>query len=244
MPWRALQQFSVRPIGWLHGGPNQAICRMHSLYDLTPSRLMAGYAQGIFPTGESNGKIVWHCPAERAIIKTDNVHVSRRLKQYIANSKISITYDRQFQEVMHGCADRKKTWITDKILSVFLELHERGIAHSVEAMIDGQLVGGGYGVAMGDVFFLESMFYRANHASKIAFVHFAEKLRQDGFTTIDCQFLTGHWKGFGAFVVTPEEFQERVVKRLHNPVPFTVPKTVPVAAGLDLPTPPVSAATV
>ncbi len=220
-PIRFLQQWSTAPFSWLHGGPRPAICRLHQQYDMTPEIVLAGYAQGIFPTGEPNNRIVWHCPNERAVIATDKVHVSKRLKGYLRKERFQIGFDRQFAKVLDMCSDRKKTWITPQIKDAYVSLHEMGFGHSVEAYLDDRLVGGGYGVAVGRMFFLESMFCREDHASKIAFVHLAEKLLADGFAAIDCQFMTEHWRRFGARSVSPDEFQKLVVRDLHRPAEFS-----------------------
>ncbi len=230
-PRRWLQQCCLRPIVWLYGGATPAITKLHEMYPLTPQRVLGGYAQAIFPTGEPNGGIVWHCPPQRAVIRTDQVHVSKRLKGYLRNHSLGIYFNRDFSEVLRLCADRKKTWITKTIYEVYMSLHEMGFGHSVEAYEGDQLVGGGYGVALGDVFFLESMFCRTDHASKIAFVKLAEKLLADGFQYIDCQFMTEHWRRFGACEMPRDEFQKVVVGRLHQPATFSASK----AAGIILP---------
>ena len=234
-PWRGLQQISLRPISWLHGGPTMAIGRLHQLVDLTPERVLAGYAQGIFPTGEPNGNIVWHCPAPRSVIATERVHISRRLKGYLRKDVWQIEFNQQFGDVMLACADRQKTWITLEILDTYQKLHEMGFAHSVEAYQQDRLIGGGYGVALGKVFFLESMFCREDHASKVAFVRLAEKLQTDGFNWIDCQFMTEHWRRFGAEPMSPDEFQAQVVRDLHHPAMFSnltaaTPATLPITS--------------
>ncbi len=236
-PVRWAQGASLRPFGWLQGGPAAAIARLHRLHELTPEIVLAGYVRGIFPTGEADGSIVWHCPTERAVIDTKQLHVSRRLKGYINKQRFRVSYDQQFGKVMSDCADRKKTWITPEIIRVYESLHESGFAHSVEAWNDDRLVGGGYGVALGSVFFLESMFCRENHASKVAFVQLARKLEADGFTAIDCQFLTEHWKRFGAQAMAHESFQSLVTQGLQCPARFSQaevspPVTFPALGGV------------
>lgn len=216
-----VQRVFRRPAAWFFGGPSSTICRMHELCQLTPERVLSGYAQGIFPTGERNNSIVWHCPVVRAVIPADQVHVSKRLKGYLRKERFEIRFDHDFARVMESCADRQKTWITREIIDVYRRLHTMKYAHSVEAYLDDELVGGGYGVALGRVFFLESMFCREDHASKIAFVALAEKLRSDGFEAIDCQFLTEHWRRFGAKGVPHEQFQQLVARHLNRPAAFS-----------------------
>lgn len=220
-PRRWAQQAALRPFGWLQGGALTANSRLLSLCNFTPELVLAGYVQGAFPTGEPGGSIVWHCPSERAVIDTSNVHVSRRLKGYLNKDRFKVSFNHDFKFVMDACADRDKTWITSDITRVYQSLHDRGFAHSVEAWSDGTLVGGGYGVALGKVFFLESMFCRENHASKVAFVQLAKKLAADGFTSIDCQFLTEHWRRFGARVCSRDSFQTIVTSGLIQPAVFS-----------------------
>lgn len=220
-PRRWAQQATLKPFGWLQGGAIAANARLLSLSEFTPELVLGGYVQGAFPTGEPNGSIVWHCPLVRAVIDTSNVHVSRRLKGYLNKDQVRVSFNHDFEAVIEACADRKKTWITADIRRVYQSLHGLGFAHSVEAWSDDRLVGGGYGVALGNVFFLESMFCRENHASKIAFVHLARKLAADGFTSIDCQFLTEHWRRFGAQACQREVFQSIVTSGLIHPAVFS-----------------------
>lgn len=220
-PLRLFQQLLLRPFSWIQGGPAPAIARLHKFYELSPEIVLAGYVQGSFPTGEPDNSIVWHCPEERAVIGTSQVHVSKRLRGYLNRTELRISYNQTFEEVMHSCADREKTWITPDIIRVFSELHDAGFAHSVEAWNNDRLVGGGYGVALGKMFFLESMFCNEDHASKIAFVRLAEQLKTDGFESIDCQFLTEHWRRFGAVAVARNQFQNMVAMGLQNPARFS-----------------------
>ena len=216
-----LRRWLARPVTRILGGPAQTICRANELQPLTSERLIAGYIQGMFPLGEHNGSIGWYWPDERAVIPADQVHVSKRLKGYVRKGRFEISFDRDFRQAMASCADREMTWISPEIQEVFNQLHETGFAHSVEAWLDGRLVGGGYGLALGRVFFLESMFVREDHASKIAFVALASKLLEDGFEFIDCQYLTEHWRRFGAQNVPREEFQKIVASGLNQPAVFS-----------------------
>ena len=232
VPVRSLQRIGVHPIAWFYGGPASAIGQLHELYHLTPERVLAGYAQGIFATGERNGEVCWHCPDPRAIIHTDRVHISKRLKGYLRKDRFQVCFDQNYDDVLIKCADRETTWITPQIMDVYRELFRMRFAHSVEAYLDGQLVGGGYGVALGNVFFLESMFCCEDQASKVAFVFLAEKLCKDGFAVIDCQFMTEHWRRFGAEEVSHQEFQELVVRHLNEPAVFS---GLPIPSGVTMP---------
>lgn len=170
----------------------------------TPDDLIACYRRGVFPMAESREDegVFLVDPEWRCIMPLDQFHVARRLKRTLRTDCFSFTIDRDFAAVIDGCAapapDREDTWINPDIRKLYLELHRRGMAHSVETRLDGQLVGGLYGVALGGAFFGESMFSRATDASKAALVHLAARLRHGGFRLLDAQFMTPHLEQFGA----------------------------------------------
>lgn len=170
----------------------------------TPDDLIACYRRGVFPMAESRDDkgVFLVDPEWRCILPLDKFHVARRLRRTLRADAFSFTVDRDFAAVIDGCAapgpDREDTWINPDIRTLYLELHQRGMAHSVEARLDGVLVGGLYGVALGGAFFGESMFSRATDASKAALVHLAARLRHGGFRLLDAQFMTPHLEQFGA----------------------------------------------
>ena len=150
-------------------------------------------------------------PEWRCIFPLDKFHVPRRLARTLRSGRFSFTVDRDFAAVVDGCAapgpDREDTWINPDIRTLYLEMHARGLAHSVEARIDGELAGGLYGVAIGGAFFGESMYSLATDASKAALVHLAARLRHGGFKLLDAQFVTPHLEQFGAQTLPRRIFQ-------------------------------------
>lgn len=179
--------------------------------DLRPERILCAYAQGIFPWYEEGQPILWWAPNPRMVLFPGELHLSRSLRRTMAKSELTITADRDFAGVIEACAGRRPyasgTWITEAIRSAYLTLHEMGVAHSVEAWQDGELVGGLYGVAMGRIFFGESMFNRQANASKIAFCHLVKRLESWDYELIDCQVASAYLASFGAREIPREEFQ-------------------------------------
>jgi leucyl/phenylalanyl-tRNA--protein transferase len=193
--------------------------------ELTPELLLYTYSQGIFPMGHDDGEIYWYDPDPRAIIPLDdNFHVPRSLARRIRQGGFEVRVDSAFRAVITACAepgeDREHTWITPAIIDVYCELHQWGYAHSVETWIDGELVGGLYGVTVGGLFAGESMFSRATDSSKIALVHLVERLRVGGFTLLDTQFMTEHLRRFGAVEIARAEYQKRLQQALITPALF------------------------
>ena len=158
--------------------------------DLRIERLLAAYQRGIFPWYSGDQPILWWSPDPRSVLFPDKLHISRSLRKTLRKQLFTITFDTAFEEVIHACseprADGLGTWITDEMQQAYLRLHQSGYAHSVECWLNGKLVGGLYGVAMGKVFFGESMFSRVTDASKIAFVFLVRQLQRWQFEMIDC----------------------------------------------------------
>lgn len=170
----------------------------------SPDDLIACYKRGVFPMAESRADEGFFIvdPEWRCILPLDAFHVPKRLKRTIRSDAFSFAIDRDFGTVIDACAaparDREDTWINSDIRALYLDLHARGLAHSVEARFEGALVGGLYGVALGGAFFGESMFSRVTDASKAALVHLVARLRFGGFRLLDAQFTTPHLEQFGA----------------------------------------------
>jgi len=175
--------------------------------------LLACYRRGVFPMAESRDDDGFFIvdPEWRCVFPLDNFHVPKRLARTLRQDRFTFTIDREFSAVIKGCAapgpDREDTWINTDIRSLYQSLHAQGLAHSVEARIDGELVGGLYGVAMGGAFFGESMFSRVTDASKAALVHLAARLRHGGFKLLDAQFTTPHLEQFSAQTLPRRIFQ-------------------------------------
>ncbi|MNZ91955.1 Leucyl/phenylalanyl-tRNA--protein transferase [compost metagenome] len=191
--------------------------------DLSPARLVAAYRHGCFPWFQQGQPILWWSPDPRMVLLPSELHVSRSLRKVMRQGRFEVSFDRDFAAVIRACAEPRSyadgTWITPTMQAAYLELHRRGIAHSVEAWEDGQLVGGLYGLSIGRLFFGESMFSRATDASKIAFVTLVERLRDCGFTLIDCQMHTSHLASFGARQIRRTEFAAYLAKHLDQPGP-------------------------
>jgi leucyl/phenylalanyl-tRNA--protein transferase len=184
--------------------------------DITPQVLLKAYACGIFPMAESaeDPGLYWIEPERRGIIPLDAFHVPRRLARTVRSDLFEVRIDTDFGGVIDGCAapmpGRRKTWINRRIRRLYGELYELGHCHTVEAWLDGELVGGLYGVRLGRAFFGESMFSLARDASKVALVHLVARLVAGGFTLLDTQFVTEHLARFGAVEVSRREYQTRL----------------------------------
>ncbi|MFO7706208.1 MAG: leucyl/phenylalanyl-tRNA--protein transferase [Halopseudomonas sp.] len=182
--------------------------------DLSPARLVKAYRSGIFPWYEDGQPLLWWCPNPRTVLLPRQLHVSRSMRKFLKHSPFRVSLDRAFAEVMQGCAEPRDytdaTWITQEMQDAYRQLHRLGIAHSVEVWDQDHLVGGLYGLALGKVFFGESMFSRQTNASKTAFIHLAGQLAEWGFELIDCQMPTDHLFSFGAQSLSRNEFIERL----------------------------------
>lgn len=178
--------------------------------DLSPARLLNAYRQGIFPWYSDGQPILWWSPNPRAVLYPEKLRISRSLKKSLRKRPFHVTLDSDFAAVIEACSeprpDQEGTWITAGMKQAYLQLHRIGFAHSVECWEGENLVGGLYGVSLGKVFFGESMFARRSDASKIAFAHLVEQLREWNFGLIDCQVHTGHLASLGAEDIPREEF--------------------------------------
>ncbi|MDP2245782.1 leucyl/phenylalanyl-tRNA--protein transferase [Pseudomonas sp.] len=189
--------------------------------DLSAERLVAAYRHGCFPWYQDNQPILWWSPDPRTVLFPDELHVSRSLAKILRQAPFQVTFDHAFAKVIEACAAPRDyaegTWITTPMQRAYLELHRRGIAHSVEVWRDGELVGGLYGLAMGQLFFGESMFSRADNASKVGFVTLVEQLRAWDFALIDCQMPTQHLQSFGARPISRADFADYLTRYIDLP---------------------------
>ena len=184
---------------------------------LTPEWLLAAYSKGLFPWFSDDEPILWWTPNPRSVLFVDDLKISKSLAKLIKQQKFKVTMDSAFSEVIKNCAEIKRddqngTWIIDEMLLAYNNLHQQGHAHSVEVWQDEKLVGGLYGVAIGKVFFGESMFAKTSNASKIALVSLVQQLESWGFNLIDTQVETPHLNSLGASLISREEF-EAILKR-------------------------------
>jgi leucyl/phenylalanyl-tRNA--protein transferase len=186
---------------------------------LTPSVLLMAYRRGIFPMANEKGKIGWYDADPRAILPLDDsFHIPRSVARTIRRGRFEIRVDTAFRGVIKACAQptprRGKAWISREIIEAYSELHSLGFAHSVEAWLDGELVGGLYGVSLGGLFAGESMFSRVPDASKVALVHLTDRLRVGGFVLHDVQMTTPHLRNLGAITIPRDEYQRRLSEAL------------------------------
>jgi leucyl/phenylalanyl-tRNA---protein transferase len=165
---------------------------------IEPQLLLQGYRLGVFPMAMADDTVQWFSPDPRAILPLDQFHVPHVLRRVVQKGTFQIKIDTSFGEVIRACADRRDTWISGEIIESYERLHELGHAHSVEAWHSQKLAGGLYGVAIGGVFFGESMFHWVTNASKVALVALVEHLRARKFVLLDTQWLTPHLAQFGA----------------------------------------------
>ena len=200
--------------------------------------LIACYKRGVFPMAESRDDrgVFLVDPEWRCILPLEHFHIPRRLKRTLRADKFSFTIDCDFAEVIDACAapahQREDTWINPDIRALYLDLHARGLAHSVEARCGGDLVGGLYGVALGGAFFGESMFSRERDASKAALVHLVARLRHGGFTLLDAQFTTSHLEQFGAQTLPRRIFHALLGNALQTQAQFNALQPDPPGGAL------------
>jgi leucyl/phenylalanyl-tRNA--protein transferase len=189
--------------------------------DLSPERLLAGYRRGIFPWYSEEEPILWWSPDPRMVLLPEEFRASRSLRKTQRNTAYEIRFDGEFDAVVAACAAPRSgqpgTWITGAMRAAYNRLHRLGHAHSVETWIDGSLAGGLYGVALGGVFFGESMFSRHRDASKLALAALVEKLLSEGPAMIDCQVHTDHLESLGAHNVPRREFMRCLGELIHLP---------------------------
>ena len=181
--------------------------------DLTPARLLAAYSRGIFPWYEAGQPVLWWSPNPRAVLLPRNLHVSRSLLRTLKRNRYRVSIDQNFAAVIDACADTRAatgTWITPEMRSAYLCLHQLGYAHAVEVWLGPDLVGGLYGIALGEVFFGESMFSRATDASKVALVRLVRLAENQGTALIDCQVATRHLASLGSQFMPRREFLHHV----------------------------------
>lgn len=185
--------------------------------DLSFSRLLIAYQQGIFPWFSDGDPIMWWSPSPRMVLYPDELNISRSLAKTLKNSPFEIRFNTVFREVISACSNTARggqlgTWITEEIINAYCALHDAGYAISAECWLDNQLVGGCYGVKIGNMFYGESMFHHVSNASKVAFVKLVEKLKDEGIGLIDCQMKTAHLASLGAREIERDDFRKQLSK--------------------------------
>ncbi len=194
--------------------------------ELEPEWLLDAYCHGIFPWpfGDDSNPMAWWSPDPRGILQLDGLHISRRLRRTLRQGRLELSCDRAFRDVMAACAvgpgRMGGTWITPHILDAYTELHRLGFAHSVEVWLEGQLVGGVYGVSIRGLFAAESKFFRRRDASKVALAYLVEHLNRRGYALLDLQMVTPHTERLGATEISRDEYFERLAVALEQDVTF------------------------
>jgi leucyl/phenylalanyl-tRNA--protein transferase len=209
-PFPPLEFAQQTPNGLLAAGGN-----------LTPMRLLDAYSRGIFPWYSAGDPILWWSPDPRMVLFPAEFRISHSLRKVLRSRVFEIRSDTAFEAVMRRCASPRPgqdgTWIHEEMIAAYVELHRMGHAHSVETWLQGELVGGLYGVAIGRMFFGESMFSRHSNASKVALAHLAAQLLRWNFGMIDCQMNTAHLESLGAREVSRAEFRGRLQELVNYP---------------------------
>lgn len=204
--------------------------------DLSTERLLEAYRQGIFPWYEEDQPILWWSPNPRCVLFPQQFHLSRSFRKKLRKSSFNITADKAFPEVIKQCAKLRKnsegTWITEAIDTAFNQLHQTGIAHSVEVWEGERLIGGLYGIAMGSIFFGESMFSLCADASKFALYELTQQLTELGFNLIDCQVHNNHLENLGAITIPRQQFITHLEQHIDDPTvsywqPWSTPSNTP-----------------
>ena len=190
--------------------------------DLSSARLLLAYKLGIFPWYSEGQPILWWSPDPRLVLEPDKFHISRRLGRILKQGTFKATFDRAFEPVIRACASVPRagqdgTWITAEMQQAYIRLHEEGFAHSVESWLDGELVGGIYGVSLGKCFFGESMFSYKSNASKAALAVLIQRLKVWDFSMLDAQVTTHHLLSLGAKEMPRSVFLKRLREALGFP---------------------------
>jgi leucyl/phenylalanyl-tRNA--protein transferase len=180
--------------------------------NLSPGMLLSAYEQGLFPWYSEGEPVIWHSPDPRFVLFPEKLHVSASMKKILKRGNFTVTFDRDFPAVISACSEMYRpgqggTWITDDMIAAYTELHRLGLARSAEAYVEGELVGGCYGLKLGNAFFGESMFAKKSNASKAAFLTLARRLfDEEGVRFIDCQVHTNHLESLGAEEIGRKEY--------------------------------------
>ena len=214
-------------------------------HKLSPEILVRAYAAGVFPMSESrhDPTIFWVDPELRGVIPLDGLRISKSLRKVLRKGDFTVTADQDFQAVIEACAEPREdkrggppgTWINDEIIRAYTEMHQLGLAHSIEVWREGRLVGGLYGISLKGAFMGESMFSRETNASKVALAHLVARLRLGGYGLLDTQFLTEHLASMGGVEIDGREYLERLERALGLEAQFPLDASpADVAAELEI----------
>lgn len=188
--------------------------------DLSMERLVEAYARGVFPWYNTPGELHWYCPEERCVLPVDAVKISHSMRNAFNRNSFQFSMDKVFTEVMDACRSGERegqTWIHDEVVEAYSQLHQAGLAHSLEVWNNGELCGGLYGVCIGGIFFGESMFSRAANASKAALIQLCRFLPHLNIHLVDCQVPNDHLMSLGAEVWQRDAFLDELESRVQQP---------------------------
>lgn len=183
--------------------------------DLTPARLLLAYRSGIFPWFNDDDPIYWWSPDPRFVLYPSQLKISKSMQQVVKKQTFQFSTNKAFKAVIHACSTTPRngqngTWITNEMQDAYLHMHQLGYAHSAEAWLNDKLVGGLYGIRLGNVFFGESMFSHVSNASKFAFIHYVQQLEKENVQLIDCQLHTHHLESLGAAMIPRKTFMQHL----------------------------------
>lgn len=187
--------------------------------DLHPERLLKAYQSAIFPWNNENEPIIWYSPDPRMVLYPSEVKISKSVRKVLRDGLFEVTFNQHFEKIIRHCKtvqrkDQEGTWITDELEKSMIELHKKGWAKSVEVWQDKKLVGGLYGIDLGNLFCGDSMFSLVSNASKVAFIFLAKKLESENYPLIDCQVYNDHLASLGAIEMDRDTFKKYLPKRL------------------------------
>lgn len=188
---------------------------------LEPDWIIEAYSRGIFPWFNTDEPILWWSPNPRSVLFIDEIKISKSMKKAMKKEVFTVSFDKDFKKVMENCANaREETWISKKFIKTYTELHDMGVAHSVEIWKEKKLVGGLYGVNLGQMFFGESMFSLETNASKFALIKLCEYLKEKNYEIIDCQVHNSHLESMGAKEIKREKFLELMENQIQKPAEY------------------------
>lgn len=191
--------------------------------ELTPWLIRYAYQQGAFPMTMRDGEVGWFQPRERALFPIEGIHVSASLAKVLRRGTYEVRFDTSFEQVMRGCLrPDDDNWISEDFIRVYTMIHHEGWGHCSECWLDGELVGGVYGIAIGSCFFAESMFHRATNASKVALAAMVNRCRELGFSIFDAQIMNPHLASLGAFEVPHRAYMRMLRKAVRETTPWSV----------------------
>lgn len=199
--------------------------------NLTPELLLRAYAMGVFPMAEARDdpEIFWVDPRHRGILPLDRFHISRSLARRMRRGDYDVRINGDFEATLRACADRDETWINDRILRLYCDLHDLGAAHSLEIWQDTKLIGGVYGVTLGGAFFGESMFSHSRDASKLALAYLVDLLGRSDFELFDTQFITPHLQSLGAVEISRNAYHRLLARAISQPAHLLADAPIPDA---------------